>query len=208
MEEGLISIVVPVYNAENYVEAMLESVLAQTYSHWELILVDDGSADCSVETIKRFLKTHQSIQLLELGSNHGPAYARNAGIQRARGEFLCFLDADDLWESDKLESQLFFMRKNHIAFSFTAYEFILEDGTKTGRRAHIPAEITYAQALCNTTISTITVMFDRKQIPAQLLRMPEVESEDTAMWWQILRAGYRAYGMDRVLSYYNFSESQ
>ena len=212
-------------------EAMLESVLAQTYPKWELILVDDGSGDGSVDTIKRFLKKkavqesstdpeeaevtdslwswcvvcqgyEQRIQLLELGENHGAAYARNAGIQRVQGEFLCFLDADDLWEPEKLERQLAFMRERQIAFSFTAYEFILEDGRKTGRRAHVPERITYAQALCNTTISTITVMFDRKRIPMELLRMPEVESEDTAMWWQVLQAGYMAYGIDRVLSYY------
>lgn len=94
------------------------------------------------------------------------------------------------------------MQEKQIAFSFTAYEFILEEGTKTGRRAHVPERITYAQALCNTIISTITVMFDRKRIPPELLWMPEVESEDTAMWWQVLRAGYTAYGIDRVLSYY------
>ena len=95
------------------------------------------------------------------------------------------------------------MEESGCAFSFTGYEFAGEDGVRNGRVVHVPNYITYEEALRNTTISTITVMFDREQIPEQLLLMPEnCKREDTATWWQILKAGYTAYGIDEPLSVY------
>ena len=204
MTENRISIVVPVYNAQKYIGETIESVLCQTYEDWELILVDDGSADNSCAIIEQYQDPR--IHLIRLGSNHGAAFARNVGLQRASGRYLAFLDADDLWEADKLQNQLAFMRQRGCAFSFTSYEFMGEDGRKLGKVAHVPPVMAYTDALKNTTIATFTVMFDRKKIPEDLLRMPEIESEDTATWWQILRAGYTAYGLDQVLTYYRRSE--
>lgn len=204
MIENLISIVVPVYNAQRYIGEMIETVLHQTYTNWEMILVDDGSTDNSCAEIARYHDPR--IRLICLGTNHGAAFARNTGIKRAEGRFLVFQDADDLWDINKLQSQLAFMLQKDCAFSFTSYEFMSEDGKRLGKVANVPPAVTYREALKNTTISTITVMFDREKIPEQLLMMPEIESEDTATWWQILRAGYTAYGLDQILSFYRRSK--
>ena len=217
-----ISIVIPVYNAAPYLERTLNSVKNQTFSEWELILVDDASKDASVEVIRDWLtksgyfadKEHGCVKqaeqygqgkitLLYSKENRGAAHARNLGVRHARGRYLVYLDADDYWESEKLEKQYAFMKKMDCAFSFTGYEFADESGIRNGKVVHIPECITYEEALVNTTISTITVMFDRNRIPAELLYMPEdCAREDTATWWKILKHGYTAYGLDEALSVY------
>jgi teichuronic acid biosynthesis glycosyltransferase TuaG len=201
LKDNLISIVVPVYQSEKYIESAIQSVLAQTYRNWEMILVDDGSSDRSYEIIKKYESSQISVYRLE--SNQGQAAARNVGRGYARGRYLAYLDADDLWSPEKLERQYHFMTEHQYAFTFTGYEFAGADGIRNGTVVHVPPTINYKQALKNTTISTITVMFDRKQIKDELLAMPlGVRGEDTATWWQILRSGMTAYGLDQALSVY------
>ena len=120
----------------------------------------------------------------------------------AQGRYIAFLDADDVWYPKKLEREMRFMREKEAGFVFTAYEFGDSQARPTGRVVHVPERLTYRQALSRTVIFTTTVLFDRKQIPDRLLRMPEVASEDTATWWQILREGYTAWGLNEVLAVY------
>ena len=205
-----VSVIIPVYNAARYIDEAFFSVAAQTYPNWELILVDDASTDGSREYLKELAERSRRIPSLRgriklclQACNTGPAAARNAGIRAAEGRFLAYLDADDLWKADKLEKQLEFMLRGGYAFSFTGYEFADQKGRRSGRAVRVPERLTYREALGNTTISTITVMLDREQIPEGLLIMPEASPrEDTATWWRILRNGYVAYGMNEVLSVY------
>ncbi len=200
-EENLISIVVPVYNAERYVEEAIRSIFAQTFRDWELILVDDGSTDASPEILGKY--EGGKVRVFRMGENRGQAAARNFGRAQARGRYLAYQDADDLWSSEKLEREFCFLKEKGCAFAFTGYEFAGEDGVRNGKVVHVPETIGYRQALKNTTISTITVMFDREKIPESLMEMPSgVRGEDSATWWQILRAGYTAYGLDEPLSVY------
>lgn len=134
--------------------------------------------------------------------NEGAASARNTGLDLARGRYIAYLDADDVWYPEKLEKELRFMRDRQAGFVFTAYEFGDEQARPTGKVVHVPQKLTYRQALSRTVIFTTTVLFDRTVIPAGLMRMPLVESEDTASWWQILRSGYCAFGLDEVLAVY------
>lgn len=201
LKENLISIVMPVYNAEKYIEKTMESILNQTCGNWELICVDDCSTDRSMEILEKY--TDERIHLYKNERNSGPAYTRNHGIQKASGRYLAYQDADDLWDADKLEKQLAYMKRTGCAFSFTGYEFAGEDGIRNGKVVHVPAEVDYHYALKHTTISTITVIFDRMQIPDDILYMPlDARGEDTATWWKILRHGYTAYGIDEPLSVY------
>lgn len=203
MDNELISIVVPVYNAEKYIQDTLNNILEQTYPNFELLLVDDCSNDNSFSILKKYEEADDRIHVYRLKENSGPAAARNEGISHAKGRYLVYQDADDLWNIQKLEHQLAFTREHGYAFTFTSYEFADEEGNRNGKIVHVPAKITYEEALSNTTISTITVMFDRMQIKDEILKMPEgVGGEDTATWWKILRHGYTAYGLDENLSVY------
>ena len=209
MQDGLVSIIVPVYNAAAYIDETIRMVVAQTYSDWELILVDDCSKDNSkqvIETCLRNLSVDASrehrIRLICKEENQGAAMARNTGIDAANGRYIAFLDADDIWMRDKLEKELDFMQKNQAAFVFTAYEFGDEKARGTGKIVHVPQTLTYHQALSRTIIFTTTVLLDTEKIRKDLIHMPVVKSEDTALWWQILRNGYTAYGLDEVLAIY------
>ena len=200
--QPLVSIVVPVYNAERFIHDTVETVLNQTYTNWELLLVDDCSTDSSVELIKPYLAKEKRIKLLKNEINSGAAISRNKGIDVAIGRYIAFLDADDLWVTSKLEKQVDFMKRMDCSFSFTGYEFANAAGEPNGKKVHVPATITYKQALRNTTISTITVMFDMSVITKQDILMPDIKSEDTATWWKVLKIIKHAYGIDEVLSLY------
>lgn len=202
MNKDLISIVIPVYNAEKYIDETIKSIIDQTYQNWELLLVDDCSKDKSKEIISKYTKIDHRIRYYLQEKNGGPALARNRGIAEAKGEFICFLDADDLWVKDKLEIQYKFMKDNKYAFSFTGYEFANGEGIPNGKRVIVPEKISYKQALKNTTISTCGVMFNMNILTKEDIYMPNVKSEDTACWWKVLKKVEFAYGIPKVMFYY------
>lgn len=216
--DKLVSIIVPVYNAGAYIEETIAMVKAQTWRTWELILVDDASKDDSRERIERCIAVMEEtllkeslhedtldkgkIRLIAKKVNEGAARARNTGIKEAKGRYIAFLDADDVWMPDKLERELAFMEEKQAAFVFTAYEFGDEQARGTGRVVHVPPVLTYEKALSRTVIFTSTVLLDTKKTGRELIKMPEVKSEDTATWWQLLKNGFHAYGLDEVLAIY------
>lgn len=198
----LVSIVIPVYNAEKCIGDTVASIRSQSYQNWELIMVDDGSTDKSLDIMKSL--ECDNIKILQ--SNGGSAaLARNKGIEAASGRYIAFLDADDLWDPSKLEKQLAFMDKYDAAFSFTGYEFADEYGVSVNKLVQVPLRITYKQALKNTTIFTSTVMFDMNKLTKDEIYMPNVKSEDTATWWRVLKSGVTGYGLNEGLTLYRRS---
>lgn len=199
-----ISIVVPVYNAENYIRQTVDMVLNQTFTDWELILVEDCSKDNSAEVLRSLESELQDarIRVIYKEKNEGAAKARNTGIDAATGRYLAFLDADDIWMENKLSDELAFMQKKQAAFVFTAYEFGDENAVGTGKIVKAPEILTYKKALSRTIIFTSTTMFDVSVLGKDLVKMPAVPSEDTATWWRILRSGYVAYGYPEVTTIY------
>lgn len=202
--EDLISIIVPVYNAEKYIENTVNCVLAQTYKNWELILVVDCCSDNTEQVIKDMAERLQDerIRAVFQEKNTGAAGARNNGLAVSKGRYIAYLDADDVWTPEKLQKELAFMRERDAAFVFTGYEFGDENAVGTGKVVNVPETLTYKQALNNTTIFTSTVMFDTVKIPKGELNMPEIKSEDTALWWRVLRSGHTAYGLNENLVIY------
>ncbi|MCR5735727.1 MAG: glycosyltransferase [Lachnospiraceae bacterium] len=204
MNEELVSIVVPVYNAGTVIEDTIQSVKAQTYENWELILVDDSSEDSSAAVIGKHVS--DKIIFIRNTEGKGAASARNVGVRAASGRYLCYLDADDLWDPEKIEKQIRHITENDCAFSFTGYEFADEFGVGMSKIVHVPKKINYRHALKNTTIFTSTVMFDLKKLTKEDIMMPCVESEDTATWWKILKKEQYAYGLDESLTLYRRSK--
>lgn len=216
-----VSIITPVYNASHFIQDTIKMVCNQTYTDWELILVDDASPDGSAELITKLLdrenpsckellqsigKSYEDslskVHLICKDVNEGAALARNTGIDAATGRYIAFLDADDIWMSDKLTRELEFMEQKSAGFVFSAYEFGDENAAPTGKIVHVPETLTFREALSRTVIFTTTVVFDLNKIDRQLIHMPNVGSEDTATWWTILKSGVTAYGLDEVLAIY------
>lgn len=164
-QQGLVSIITPVYHAERFIEQTILSVQAQAYQDWEMILVDDCSNDRSGEIIKSFAVEDARIRYYRLEKNSGAAVARNTAIGYAKGEYLAFLDSDDLWLPEKLSQQLAFMKEKKCAFSFTRINFIDADNHLVKSKVPIPERIDYRHLLRQTVIATSTVLINRRSFP-------------------------------------------
>ena len=199
----MVSIIVPLYNAEKFIWETVQSVINQTYKDFELLLVDDCSTDRSLAAAEAI--NDSRVRVIRQEQNAGAYAARNRGLSEAKGRYIAFLDADDKWEPTKLEDTLKFMEEKGAGFVFTSYEFADEKCVGTGKVVRVPETIDYKQALSNTTIFTSTVLIDREKVADELIKMPNIKSEDTATWWQILRAGHTGYGLDKNLVKYRRS---
>ena len=192
----LVSIITPVYNSEKYIGDTIKSVLSQTHTNWELIIVDDCSSDHTEEVVKSF--TDSRIRYFRLDKNSGAAIARNKALEYAKGKYIAFLDADDMWKPDKIEKQLYFMLENNIAFSFTGYEMLK---VKENKMIKVPSKLNYSQFMKNTVIATSTVMINTEIVGE--IRFVNVRADHDSMTWaKLLRQGYLAYGLNKSLAYY------
>jgi teichuronic acid biosynthesis glycosyltransferase TuaG len=200
LNDELVSIIVPAYRAAAVVAATIESVIAQTHPHWEMLIADDCSPDNTREVVARWAERDSRVRLLALEKNGGPAAARNAGLAQARGRWIAFLDSDDLWLPTKLERSLAHARAHAAALVFTGYRRINHDGTATGGYINVPAKLGYSQLLGNTAIATSTVLLDRELCGD--VRMQPVYYDDFACWLGILKRGFVAYGLDEDLMRY------
>lgn len=208
--EELVSIIIPVHNAENFIRDTIDCVRAQTLRNWELLLIEDGSTDHTMDVMTAYLDDLKDgrirVKQRRISSpeekTFGAARARNLGISLAKGRYIAYLDADDRWRADKLEKELAFLREKEAGFVFTGYEFGDENAEGTGKVVHVPETLNYRQALANTTIFTSTVMLDTEKIEKALIEMPYIKSEDTASWWKILKTGVTACGLDENLVIY------
>ncbi len=200
MNDFLVSVIVPCYNGVRTLEETVQSVLHQTYGEWELLIVDDGSTDESAELIRQLAHEDQRIRPVFLQRNGGVAAARNAGLDRARGRLVAFLDADDIWEPDKLEQQVSHMGITGAAFAFTAYGLMDREGNRSGRMVRAREQIRYTELLKGNQIGCSTVMLDLARLGP--VRMPEGHHEDYLLWLQILKDGWIAHGLSRPLTVY------
>lgn len=197
---ALISIITPVYNAEKYLADHLASVEAQTYTHWEHILVDDCSSDSSAEIVKSYQAKDPRIKYHRLEENSGAGIARNKAIELAKGDYIAFLDSDDQWYPEKLERQLTFMQKNDYAFTFTDYDRVDETGNKMANIVKCKPKVTYKSALYKNPIGCLTVMYSVRFFGKEY--MPSIRKrQDYALWLKLLKKT-NGYGLNECLASY------
>ncbi|RRQ50016.1 glycosyltransferase family 2 protein [Maribacter algicola] len=196
----LVSIITPVYNSEKFLSYNIGTVQAQTYKNWEHILVDDCSTDGSQEVIKSFQEKDSRIRYFRLQKNGGAAVARNKAIELANGNYIAFLDSDDLWYPEKLEKQLHFMRQNNYYFTFSDYAVLIENKEKADIFIHCLDKVTLKRALYNNPIGCLTVIYDVGFFGKQYF--PTIgKCEDHALWLNLLRKT-NGYGLTECLSSY------
>ena len=198
----MVSIITPLYNSQTYIRETIKSVQDQTYSNWEMIIVDDASTDESTEIVKKIAVDEPRIKLNIFTNNQGPALARNWAIAESKGRYLAFLDSDDLWYKNKLEKQLDFMIKNLYPITYSAYEKINEVGEYIGSVNPIKEEVGYYDIIKSNHIGCLTAMIDLKLI-GQKFYMPNIKKrQDHALWLSILKNGIRAYCLPERLGKY------
>jgi teichuronic acid biosynthesis glycosyltransferase TuaG len=200
MIDSLVSIVTPAYKASAWISETISSVHAQTYSNWEMLVVDDFSPDETAAVVAREAAADQRIRLIRQPRNSGPAAARNAALEAASGRWIAFLDSDDLWLPEKLEQQLAFHRREAAVLTFTEFRRMLADGSRVGKLVKIPDKLTYRQLLGNTAIATSTVLVDRSRSGS--FRMKETYYDDFGCWLDLLRGGAPARGLHQDLMRY------
>jgi len=200
MDEGTVSIITPAYNAQHLLPMTLQSVQQQTYTDWELLIVDDCSQDTTAEVVEQAHAIDSRVRLLKHQVNQGPAGARQTALDHARGRYIAFLDSDDLWLPRKLELQIDFMEKTGAVLSFTQFRRINADGSSVGRLIDVPETLSYRGLLSNTAIATSTAMVDSKATGP--LRMTRTYYDDYALWLGILRRGFPARGLREDLMRY------
>ncbi|NLG05081.1 MAG: glycosyltransferase, partial [Clostridia bacterium] len=200
-DEHKISIIMPAYNAASFISESIESVLAQTYKNWELIVVDDCSTDNTAEIVEELQKEDPRIKLIRHEVNQGVAATRNTALDAADGDFIAFLDSDDKWTENKLEFQLGFMLKNDYVLTYTSYQKFDSDTGVCGKTIICPDKMTAKDIYKNTAIACLTVMVNRRAVGA--FHMPPLNhTEDQITWQEILNRGFVAYGLKDTLAYY------
>ena len=202
MQKGMVSIITPCYNGAKYVSETIESVISQTYVDWEMIIVDDGSKDNSVEIIKTYSEKDNRIQLVQQ-PNGGSSVARNKGISLCRGQYIALLDADDLWDSTFLEKQINYLkRKNAICVS-CSYRRINDNSQEILHPLKVKSIITYKDMIVMNRIGCLSGLYDSSKYGKIYLR-EELKSirDDYAYWLDIVKLEGVAVGNPEVLASY------
>lgn len=197
-----ISIITPIFNSEKFIELTIKSVLNQTYTNWELILVDDCSTDNSIEIIEPYLQLHKNIQLIKLRTNLGAAEARNKGTKKAKGDFICFIDSDDIWKPDKLSIQIDVMLKNELDVCYSSYELIDEKGSNLNKLVQALPKLSYKKLLKSNYIGNLTGIYNTRSLGK--IYAPDLRKrQDWLLWLEALKRSTKdAYGIQESLALY------
>lgn len=205
-QNKLVSIITPIYNAALFLESTIQSVLNQTYSHWELLLIDDCSSDTSFKIAKNYSQKDPRIKSYQLSENKGAAIARNFGIEKANGEYIAFLDADDVWFSKKLQKQLDFMVENHCNICYSSYQLMNEDGSLQPKQIEALPMITLNKLLKSNYIGNLTGVYNAAalgKVYAPIIR----KRQDWGLWLNALKVENKAMGVKEPLAAYRFRKN-
>lgn len=195
-ENELVSVVIPTYNSEKYLEKTVACVLSQTYPHLEIVLVDDCSKDNTRALIEKLAQKDPRIRYHFQAKNGGAAIARNTALSLAKGRYIAFLDSDDIWEPTKLEKQLRLLQQNH-PFVFCAYDTVDDQGRMLQGKIKLKTTVTYKDLLTKTYISTPTVIYDRAFYGD--VQMPLRRTGQDYAFWLVLLKKSDATALDEAL---------
>lgn len=198
--EELVSIIMPSYNSSKFIAASIESVIAQTYKNWELLITDDCSKDNTVEIVRQYVDKDERIKLFCLQENSGAGVARNNSIKQAKGRFIAFLDSDDRWKPNKLEVQIPFMLENGYELSYSSYMTCNEKGETNGIVVCRKKE-TFSSIKRDDKIGFLTLIYDVKMLGK--VYMPIIRKrQDYGLKILLLRKTTVAYGLKEPLAIY------
>ncbi|MDT0675356.1 glycosyltransferase family 2 protein [Autumnicola musiva] len=196
----LVSVIMPAYNAAEFITEAIASVQEQTYTKWELFVIDDNSKDFTLSQIENLARADCRIRIIKNKENRGAGYSRNRGIKAAEGDFISFLDADDLWKPDKLEKQLNFMINNNVSVCFSSYKRIYENGQKKEIVEALPY-LTFQKLLKANYIGNLTGVYNVSKIGK--IYTPEIRKrQDWALWLEAVRRAGIAKGIQEPLALY------
>lgn len=191
--KDLVSIITSVNNNASTLANTIDSILAQSYPTWELILVNDASTDHTSALIKAAMTKDKRIKGIDLISPVGSAKARNVALDSARGQYIAFLNADEAWDTTKLDKQLKFMKDNVAPFTYTAYR------THKGRIFKALPTVTEKDLLIYNPIGTLSVIIDRRET-GDFILPDQQKGQDLLTWLMIMQRGYPAIGLNEVLA--------
>lgn len=203
---GLISIIMAAYNTEKTIEQAINSVSSQTYTNFELLVVNDCSKDRTVELVKDIVAKDSRVRLISNVKNSGVSYTRKHGLEEAKGDWIAILDSDDAWEPEKLEKQIVLQRRTDADLLFTGSAFMDSEGHPIDWCLHAPKEVTYRQLLKQNVLSNSSALV-RKELYAKYYAIGDGMHEDFAIWLSILKEGKKAYGVDEPLLIYRIAKS-
>lgn len=199
--EKLVTVVMPMYNAERFLAAAVESVRNQTHKNWELLIIDDCSKDSSLALAKEYARKDERVSVIENAVNQGVARTRNVGITAAQGDYIALLDSDDVWAPQKLERQLVLLEWENAELAYCSYDFIDETGKSILKPYTVPKETNFNKMLYGNAIGCSTVLI-RADVFKRHLFNPQCYHEDYALWMEMLRDDVKAVGLPEVYVHY------
>ena len=204
-KEPLVSVIIPAYNAEKIVGFTLDSVINQTYKNLEIIIVNDCSTDKTLDVLKEYEKKDKRIKVLSNEKNSGVAETRNNALNAASGDYIAFVDADDIWNLEKIEKQLNFMQEKDCKLTYTSVQFIDNDGNLTGQKFIVPEEVNFKKLLKQNVITLSSAMISKEVLGERRFHDDHLH-EDFIMWLEILKNNTdKAYGIQEILVDYRLT---
>lgn len=206
LEQPLVSIITPLYNAASYITQTIDSVRAQEYTHWEHIIVDDLSTDASVDIVENLAAKDTRIKLVKSAKNNGAAHCRNKATEIAQGDFIAFLDADDLWNPKKLAYQITYMKQHQCDVCYSGYTHIDKQGKPLNKRIKALPKLSYKKQHSNNYIGNLTGIYNCKTL-GKIIAPNIRKRQDWAVWLEaIKKSGKPALGIQEDLAYYRVHE--
>lgn len=206
MKENLVSIITPSFNSEKFIVGTIESVQNQSYQNWEMIIVDDCSTDQTVSIIERFVANDNRIRLFQLDKNSGTGIARGTALSKAKGDYIAFLDADDLWKPLKLEKQLQFLKDNKTPFTFSFYDCMDEGGNTLNKRVEAPRNLSYRQLFFCNYIGNLTGIYEINYF-GKIAISSTRKRQDWMMWLTILKKIKKGKPVPESLAIYRIRDN-